>query len=355
MLNYIFSFLFLCPDCFIHHFKKYQDLPTKRADAVEHFTINGSLFLAFANSETDTDPFIYKFNDSTGKFFLHQTILRTKGAMDVEYFTISNEHYLGVVNSHLSKHDYSVIYRWNGQSFAAFQNVTVKEGKFSFFTLDKEAFLAAFTYNPQCIIYKWKNNTFEKIQMIALLCAKHDVFVINNESYLAVSDLFFRTIVYRWSGKKFSKLQTLQVAFSLKFLYDNDDMFLALASGTRGPGFFFSITNYVLNVYKWNGTQFMLFYSIPTVGEVSFLHSFVMCGQTFLGLTERSNTKTTLYLFSYGKLTKYQEISTFEASDMTSFEYKGHTYLAIANEGNFYQPSTKNSTLYKRTTRMFMP
>ena len=70
---------------------------------MEHFTINGSLFLAFANYKSDTaekyntDSFIYKFNDLTGKFFLYQTI-GTHGGHDVEYFTISGEHYLAVAN-----------------------------------------------------------------------------------------------------------------------------------------------------------------------------------------------------------------------------------------------------------------
>ena len=314
---------------------------------MEHFSINGSLFLAFANYETDTDPFIYKFNDSTEKFFLYQTIRGAKEAVDLKYFTISNEHYLAVVNSFRSKNDYSVIYRWNGQSFVAFQNVTVKGGMFSFFTIDKEPFLAALsTDHAQCNIYKWKHNAFVKTQETAFQCFLHLAFVINNESYLVLSNRFSKSIVYRWSGKNFSKLQTLHGStFSLRFLYDNDHMFLALGSRKN--------SNYLLHIYKWNGIEFMLFHSIPTLGLVSGLHSFVMCGQTLLGLTEWYNTNnSTLYLFSYGKPTKYQEISTFEANDMTSFEYNGHTYLAIANLGN--QRSTKNSALYKSTKRMFI-
>ena len=100
---------------------------------MEHFTINGSLFLAFANYESDTaekyntDSFIYKFNDLTGKFFLYQTI-GTHGGHDVEYFTISGEHYLAVANvdNGTTKRLNSVIYRWNGTSFFAFQNIATK-------------------------------------------------------------------------------------------------------------------------------------------------------------------------------------------------------------------------------------
>ena len=96
-------FSFSYPDRSSYYFEKYQDLLTRGAVAVELFTINGSLFLAFANYKSDTaekyntDSFIYKFNDLTGKFFLYQTI-GTHGGHDVEYFTISGEHYLAVAN-----------------------------------------------------------------------------------------------------------------------------------------------------------------------------------------------------------------------------------------------------------------
>ena len=60
---------------------------------MEHFTINGNLFLAFANYKSDiagkynTDSFIYKFNDSTRKFSPYQNI-STNGGQGVEYFKI---------------------------------------------------------------------------------------------------------------------------------------------------------------------------------------------------------------------------------------------------------------------------
>ena len=88
--------LFSIKDCSrsLHRFQKYQDLPTRGARAVEQFSINGSLFLAFANRVGDTegknvDSFIYKLNDSTRIFSLYQT-MDTSGAQDIEYFTISD-------------------------------------------------------------------------------------------------------------------------------------------------------------------------------------------------------------------------------------------------------------------------
>ena len=350
-MNFMLSFSY--PDCSSYYFEKYQDLPTTGAHAVEPFTINGSLFLAFANYESDTaekyntDSFIYKFNDLTGKFFLYQTI-GTHGGHDVEYFTISGEHYLAVANVR-NKRTFilnSVIYRWNGKLFVAFQNLATKGGaSFNFFTMAKEPFLTVcnlyddVTTSVNSTIYKWKNNMFEKFQEIATEgCRASAAFVINNESYIAFANEVrsASSVVYKRAGMHFVKLQNLQKdrAMDIKSFYINDDVFLAIASQPESY------------INKWNGSQFVQFQTIPYTSGARALHPFVMCGQTFLGVADQYRTKTVLYRFSApGQFTKYQELSTFGAIDMTSFEYKGHTYLAIANYGN--NERNIESTVYK--------
>ena len=345
------------PDCSSHYFEKYQDLPTREAHAVEHFTINGSLFLAFANygsniAERYTDSFIYKFNDSTGKFFLYQTI-GTIGGHDVEYFTISGEHYLAVANIGNAKTGRlnSVIYRWDGQRFVVFQNIsTIRGSSFHFFKIEKELFLAVCNlYDTKkerinSTIYKW-TNIFEKYQEIQTEGGRASAtIVMNNESYIAFSNdaapfwASASSFVYKWSGKHFVKLQTLETyrAMDVKSFYINDHAFLAISRQTEGK---LDSSSFV---YKWNGSHFVLFQSIPTRGARA-LHSFVMCGQTFLGVADEDNTKSVLYRFSQDKFTKYQEIPTkTKPIDMKSFEYKGDTYLAIAMRNT-------ESTLYKWT------
>ena len=349
--EFIFSFSY--PDCSSYYFKKYQDLPTRGAHAVEHFTINGSLFLAFANYESDTaqkyntDSFIYKFNDLTGKFFLYQTI-GTHGGHDVEYFSISGKHYLAlanVYNGHTNRIN-SVIYLWNGTSFFAFQNIATNGGvSFNFFTIAKEPFLTVsnlygdVTQSGNSTIFKWKNNMFEKFHEIATEgCRASAAFLINNESYIAFANAVrsASSVVYKRAGMHFVKLQNLQKhrAMDIKSFYINDDVFLAIASQPASY------------INKWSESQFVQFKTILTSGARA-LHPFVMCGQTFLGVADQYRTKTVLYRFSaLGQFTKYQELSTFGAIDMTSFEYKGHTYLAIANYGNINQRNIK-STVFK--------
>ena len=312
--------------------------------AVEYFTIKGSLFLAFVAYQNSTSACsIYKLSDSTRKFFLYQTLHSNGWEWDVKYFTISDEHYLAVADVSTQV----VIYRWNGQLFTPFENFASSALKLSFFTVDKESYLAVSTSSPisQCIIYKWKNNTFEKFQVIGGTCSIQ-AFMIDNESYFALASGHFlqrQSVVYKWSGESFSKLQTLPPAREVEFFNINEQMFLALGSEQGNPNSY---------IYKWEGNRFILFQSISTLGSwVSCVRSFVMCGQMFLGFTERVNEKFTLYRFSLDKFTKYQEISTFGPTDMTLFEYKGYTYLAIGNFGNNTQRSTKN-TLYKWTTGM---
>ena len=341
----IIFYLYMYPDCFIYHFETYQDLTTE-AFAMDHFTIKGSLFLALANflpsTSSDAKSIIYKFSDSTRKFFLYQTF-DTKHASDVKYFTISDEHYLAVAEFTLNT---SVIYRWNGQLFTPFENIAGHVLEFSFFTVDKEPYLATSSPNFQCIIYKWKNNTFEKFQVIEGSSSMLDALIIDNETYLASAEHnglnLVQSVVYKWSGESFSKVQTLPPANELKFFNINEQVFLVLGSQHVNTNSY---------IYKREGSRFILFQSISTLGLVTCVHSFVMCGQMFLGFTELESEKFTLYRFSLDKFTKYQEISTFGATDMTSFEYKGYTYLAIANFGNFTQRSTK-STLYKWTMGM---
>ena len=309
--------LFSYPDCSSFHLEKYQDLPTRQAYAVEHFNINGSLFLSFANFQSNTadnyntDSFIYKFNDSSGKFFLYQTI-GTNGGLEVKYFTISGEHYLAVANSFngTTNRLNSVLYRWNGTLFVAFQNIATKgANSFDFFEIAKEPFLAISSYHDLSI-YKWKTNMFAKFQEIETgIARKSAAFVINNESYIAFAINTPYSVVYKWSGKKFFHLQNLPGAKDVKPFYVNDHAFLVLA--------FFGLRK-GSSIYKWDGIQFVIFQPIPARGTRG-LNPFVICGQTFLAVANQSNSIFALYWLSQGKFTRYREISTVWASDMTSF------------------------------------
>ena len=54
-----------------------------------------------------------------------------------------------------------------------------------------------------------------------------------------------------------------------------------------------------------------------------------------------------VYRVSQEQFIEYQEIPTQGAFGMTSFQYKGHTYLAVANRLIEYYKRNLNSALYK--------
>ena len=355
-----------------HHFEKTQDLPTREGHDVEHFTINENRFLAFANQYLHTergkaDSFIYKQNDSTGFFFLYQT-LGTHGGIDMEYFKTGDQHYLAVANHYdgTSYRQNSVIYQWSlsQEQFVVFQIIeTFGAYSFEFFEITNERFLAISnsrddsSFSINSFIYKWNSNKFEKIQDIATEGAVNtETFVISNETFIAFANHYtqqkresVQSAVFKWSGQQFVKLQSFQTygALDVKSFSVNGSTFLAFANYRSGRKH-----NINSPIYKWNGSHFVLFQSIPTRGAAG-LHPFMMCSQRFLGVASfydddnGHNTMSVVYRVSQEQFIEYQEIPTQGAFRMTSFQYKGHTYLAVANRKTNSNEHNINSALYK--------
>ena len=354
-----------------HHFEKKQDLPTRGGSDVEHFTISGNRFLAFANYKSDTegfntDSFIYKQNDSTGIFLLYQT-LGTHGGIDMEYFKTGDQHYLAVANHYdgTSYRQNSTIYQWSlsQEKFVSFQSIeTFGAHSFDFFEIKNEQFLAISNYEPSLsinsFIYKWNSKEFEKIQEIETEGAAVDAetFAISNETFIAFANHYsqqnresVQSAVFKWLGQKFVKLQSFETygARDVKSFRDNGSTFLAFANYRRGIG------QYDINspIYKWNGSHFVPFQSIPTRGAAA-LHPFMMCSQTFLGVANHFsdgsfNAMSVVYRVSQEQFIEYQQIPTQGAFGTTSFQYKGHTYLAVANRLTNSNKWNINSALYK--------
>ena len=337
--------IFSCLDCnsTSRRFEEYQDLPTNDPMAVEQFIIDESLFLAFSNYRSDRGCYIYKLNNLNEKFALQQT-LPIQGAYDFDYFMIADNHYLGVTLRFDAKF---AVYQWNGTQFVNFQNVSFRSPtKLHFFTILPERFLAVTSYNNLTSIYKWKDERFEKFQDIASSDRTQGVtmFVINNETFIAIANTWSSkhkyavpSSVYKWSANSFVKTQSLQTygAVDVKSFSISGGTFLAFANQYNGSSSSIYIDSFI---YKWNGIIFTLFQSIPTRRAWSW-HAFVMCGQTYLGVTNYGG-KTVVYRFSGSQFTKYQEIATRRAIDLTSFEYKGQTYFVAATY-------VGNGTVYK--------
>ena len=370
LFQLVFLSFFFNKECDVgfHFFEKVQDLPTRRAFGVEHFFINGTLFLAFANYYGDirkykTSSMIYKMDESTRRLTLYQT-LQPSGAYDIEYFTISNEHFLAEANYYEGSHlKDSIIYKWNGNLFVVVQKIPTKGAShFTFFTINGNKYVAVTNHEDgstrsiKSVIYKWSGNQFSKFQEIATEGAMGSaVFIMNNNTFIAFANHYnsqkkysVHSTVFKWSGGHFVKLQSLPTfgAWDVKSFQINGHTFLAFANYYSGSKY-----NTVSFIFKWNGNKFDLFQSIPTRGARA-LYPFVISGQTFLGVanyygdSQKYNTKSVVYQASGSRLVIYQEIPTQGASDITSFEYKGDTYLAVSTYYNGQKYNT-NSALYK--------
>ena len=255
----------------------------------------------------------------------------------------------------------SAVYQWNGQRFVVFQRMPTKGAEdFTFFKINGQNYLTVVNYFDgstsftKSVIYKW-NGTFNNFQEIptegAVEC---EAFVINNDTFIAFANHFnskqkyaVQSTVFKWSGGHFVKLQSLQTygAHGVNSVDINGHTFLVFAN-------LYSGSKYNTNsfIYKWDGNKFVLFQSIPTRGAIAW-HPFMISGETFLGVanyygdSQKYNTQSVVYQASGAQFIKYQEIPTHGARDMTTFEYKGHTYLAVANYYN--QKFNINSALYK--------
>ena len=180
-------------------------------------------------------------------------------------------------------------------------------------------------------------------------------FVINNDTFIAFANYYnsqhkhsVQSTVFKWTGGHFVKLQSLQTygARDVRSFNINGHTFLAFANFYSGSKY-----NSDSFIYKWNGNTFVLFQSIPGRGGIAWF-PFVISGRTYLGLANHNgdgqgkSVKSVVYQAFGAQFIKYQEIPTHGAHDLTSFEYKGHTYLAVANSHNG-QKHNINSALYK--------
>lgn len=108
-------------------FVTYQAIISIATTGIETFVIDNEYYLATSNGRSFSSYFtnsqIFKWN---GTQFISHQLIPTVGAFDWEYFLMDNQHFLCVANYQDDNVNYdleSVIYRWNGSTFVAMQNI----------------------------------------------------------------------------------------------------------------------------------------------------------------------------------------------------------------------------------------
>ena len=186
---------------FVHH----QYLATRHARDCETFTIDGTQYLAIANtkggdSQSSTkvvDSTIHAWDDTINQYVEIQAI-PTEGALDWAHFAIDDEHYLAVANSgnDSSGNVDSVVYQWNGSAFAEIQRIAtahasdlevVQNGMLTHLAVGH--YFKSGTRNTDSFLYRWNGTAFadpEAIPTHGVFAFEH--FEIGGYHYLAVAN-----------------------------------------------------------------------------------------------------------------------------------------------------------------------
>ncbi len=344
-----------------------QSITTTGAEDFAAFSINGTHYLAVANSYDGTSgsqsSYIYRWNGPDAKYQLFQT-LDTEYALDWEHFRIDTDHYLAVANlrttSPWSNNIDSEIYKWDGYEFVPFQSVaTHGASDWEHARIAGEHYLvvanstddASFDIDSQVLRFDSAANAFVHHQWIPTRHA-HDseVFVIGNSTYLAVAntkggDYHSQTkavdsAIYWWDPYRqaFAQIQTIQTEGALDWEHWEIDgrHFLGVAnSGNDSTGHVDSI------VYEWNGLErysarFNEYQRIPTfnASDIEPLQdgtkSRLVVGNYFKNGTR--NTDSYIYEWEGQSFVQPTALPTHGVRGFETMVIDGVHYLAIANQ-----------------------
>ena len=165
----------------------------------------------------------------------------------------------------------SVIYQWNGQEFAVFQNVATRgASKLKFFKIGNESFLAIVNLDNvgqetvDLVIYKWRNNSFDKFSEIPPTLRKFGgaaSFAIKNKTFISFRG--YSVGGEEVSGTGFSRLQTMQKyeARDVKTFQMNGQIFLQTKLVMEGNPTF--LRGMEMNLFQ--SSHFLLLEPLPGI------------------------------------------------------------------------------------------
>ncbi len=338
----------------LRYFQEAFTIPTQGAADWEFFTINGENYLIVANqyngSTFNVDSKLYHWN---GSGFTQIQTLTTHAVIDWEFFTIGTEAYLAVANYYNGStyNTDSKIYHWNGAGFDEFQTIPTQGAQgWEAFTFNGKSYLIVAShfngsiFNLDSKLYQWNGTIFTPSQSIPTEGAMDwEFFVINGEAYLAVanhrnaSTYSVNSKIYHWNGTSFEEFQSIptQGAVDINSFKIGNYTYLAIANYTNSNA---SSTAIESVIYRWNGTNFSQYQSIPTQG--AFAWEFFTVGKdAYLALANYKNDSTSnvnskIYRWNGTWFSEFQNIPTYAAKHLKPFSIGESTYLAVANYYN---------------------
>jgi len=203
-------------------------------------------------------------------------------------------------------------------------------------------------------LYRANGPPFTESQAISTVGATDwESFVIEGETYLAVANYYndagtfnVDSKIYKWNGSSFSEFQSIPTNGALdweSFTIDGE-IYLAVANSNND-------TTRLIDskVYKWNGASFVEFQSIPTQGGNDWEY-FILDGEHYLAIANYQgvsyNVDSVIYKWNGSTFIEFQSIATHGCKDWEDFLINDELYLVLAN---FYNESSWSidSKIYK--------
>jgi hypothetical protein len=335
----------------------HQRLNTSGARAVEPFVLDGQLRMVVpqlatdiqaqpphmngGNSDIDARLYVWRegrFEDDGG--------LGVPGGEDAEFFTIDDDAYLATASLRTGRGPYdlnsqSVIYRWNGTSWSAFQSIpTFAAKQWRFFTVGERRFLALaqgvtipqldVRHPATSRIFEWEGTRFVEFQVLDGAWGYNFThFRLHGTDMLAYADHAGASMLYRWEGSRFAPFQDFG-PHGRAFAYFE-------SSGESWLAFAPIVGESVL--YRWDGATFLLHQPIGGSGGREFelvtvsgeLFLVRICFITGTPAAPKPDLLSQLYVWHQRTFDQVAEFRTFGGTDVAAFHAGDALFLAVSN------------------------
>jgi hypothetical protein len=344
-------------------------------------TALASSLAALSASQAATAADVCRVLGPAGRVSTFQSIA-TQHGQGLKFFSIGTQSYLAIANRlNGAVPNYatnSQILRFNPStgSFVSLQLIaSIGAVCWEFFSIGNQSYLAlansqqspaSFSIDSPILRFDAISGTFLPFQLIATMGASDwEFFTIGSQSYLAVansrdgsssSSIFaVNSMIYRFDGSSFILFQSIATmgAVDWEFFTIGNQSFLALANNYDGSSH--SINSII---YRFDGSNFAPFQSVFTMGAAKWCF-FSMGNQSYLALANNQNngnysTNSQLYRFNGSTFLPFQSIATTGAADWSFFSMGSQNYLVVAHwySGTSY---VTNSMIYRFNGTMFVP
>lgn len=272
----------------------FQTVSTNGANDIVAFTIGADYFIAIAEYSNDSvaavSSVIMKWD---GTQFTNFKSITTHGAQWLDYFQHSDgSHWLtfscSVASDYSTYSDNSFIYKWNGADFVLFQTIaTFGAYKLELFEIGANFYCAiaqyyndtTYDFNSRVLIYDAGSAQFttaSTFQNIAGKGTRYFQYVkIGSEHFLfmafsrdAAGDFDLDSPIYKWDGAAFVLFQNIATHDAQKiinFVVDGTT-YVAITNLNTGTNAVSDFTESTIDIYRYDGTSFVLHHSIAGLG-----------------------------------------------------------------------------------------